>query len=51
VLQVGHVAVNRAFRYFEAFGEKSGGTQAAAADQLDEVEETVGTAHGDWSAV
>jgi hypothetical protein len=44
--EVGDIAVDGSFRDLEAFGEEAGGAQAPPADQLDEMEETIGTAHG-----
>jgi hypothetical protein len=46
MLQVGHVAVNRPIRHFQPLGQVSGRGKPPAADQLDDVEQAVGTAHG-----
>jgi hypothetical protein len=45
VLQVGDVAVHRALGHLEALRKKGGRGEAAAADELHELEEAVGAAH------
>jgi hypothetical protein len=46
MLQVGHVAIDGALRHLQPLGQKFSRAQAAAADQLDKMEESVGAAHG-----
>ena len=46
MLKVRHVAVNGALRHLQPLGEKFSCAQAPAADEVDEMEEAVGAAHG-----
>jgi len=46
MLQVRDVAIDRACRHFQPLGEECRRGEPATADQLDDLEQAVGAAHG-----
>ena len=46
MLQVGHIAVNGALRHFEALRQMRRRGETTPADELDNLEQAVGAAHG-----